>query len=67
MRYSEIEALALCHGFEHARSRGSHRLFRHQDWPGLLNFQEWRGGVAAYQVRQLLAAIEELEGLEEHS
>ena len=29
LRFDEAHAFALCLGFEHARTRGSHRIYRH--------------------------------------
>ena len=58
----EALSLAECYGFEHVRTRGSHHLMKRVGRRQLLNFQS-RGGMApAYQVRQLLRAIDEEHG-----
>ena len=54
------------HFFGEARKHGSHRVFKTR-WPGepRVNLQEDRGGDAkAYQIKQLLRAIDKLEGLQ---
>lgn len=51
------------HYFGEPRRRGtSHRVYR-MPWPGdpRVNIQDDRGQAKAYQVRQVLAAIEKLE------
>lgn len=53
--------LARCHGWELVRVRGSHHLLKRPGQMRLLNFQSRGGQVPAYQVRQLLQAIEEGE------
>ncbi|HSU15635.1 type II toxin-antitoxin system HicA family toxin [Longimicrobium sp.] len=61
LRIAEACTLAECFGWTFARQAGSHRLYKRQGNPNLMNFQEDRNGKAkAYQVRQLIAAIEEL-------
>jgi len=55
------------HFFGEPRSSGSHHVFRTQ-WPGnpRVNQQKAEGNKAkAYQIRQLLQAIEKLEGLQQ--
>lgn len=59
LRFTELCRLAECHGFEFARQKGSHRIYRRAG--RLMSFQEVRGMAKEYQVRQLLAAIEDLE------
>jgi len=54
------------HHFGETRRSGSHRVFK-TPWPGdpRVNLQEGKSGEAkAYQVRQLLQAIDKLEGLQ---
>lgn len=48
------------------RARGSHRVYR-MPWPGdpRVNIQSRKGMAKPYQVRQVLRAIEKLEGLSE--
>ena len=60
LSFTDVIALAECFGFEHVRTRGSHHLFKRPGRIGLLNFQSRRGMAQAYQVRQLLHAIDEL-------
>jgi len=55
------------HFFGEPRNNGSHRIFKTR-WPGnpRVNLQKGDGNKAkAYQIRQLLQAIEKLEGLQQ--
>lgn len=61
LHFAEAVSLAECWGFRLARTRGSHHLLRHPQWPGLLNFQTRQAMDQAYKVRQLLHAIHELD------
>jgi hypothetical protein len=64
VRFADAMKLAE-HYFGPPRKRGSHRIFQ-TPWPGdpRINLQESGDGQAkAYQVRQLLRAIDKLEGL----
>jgi hypothetical protein len=60
MRFSELCQLAECYGFQFARGRGSHRLYKKPGRRELMNFQDDGGKAKEYQVKQLLAVIEEL-------
>jgi hypothetical protein len=60
LRFAEACTLAECHGWVLARQRGSHRIFRRPGTPRLLNLQDVRGMAKAYQVRQLLAAVDDV-------
>jgi len=60
MRFRELRELAECFGFELARVRGSHHLFKRAGRQGVLNFQKSNGMAKAYQVRQLLSALDDL-------
>jgi hypothetical protein len=58
-------ALAIEVGFMPKRNRGSHKIMNHRDRPELfLNFQEYKGKAKPYQVRHLLALIDEHDLLE---
>ena len=61
VRFEEACRLAECHGFVFVRQTGSHRHYRHPSYPAaVLNIQPSPDGNAkAYQVRQLLAFINE--------
>jgi hypothetical protein len=66
VRFSDL--VKICdHYFGTARQKGtSHRVYK-TPWPGdpRVNIQKGKGGKAkAYQVRQVLAAIDKLEGTE---
>jgi HicA toxin of bacterial toxin-antitoxin, len=63
LRFSELCKLAECFGWELARQRGSHRLYKRTGTMQMMNFQDVGGNAKEYQVRQLLVAIDEL-GLE---
>jgi hypothetical protein len=67
--FGDLEALAECWGFEFQRQKGSHRIWKQTEFPypdthrerkeyGRMNFQERSGQAVAYQVQQLLDAIE---------
>lgn len=56
--FEELCGLAECYGFVFRRQSGSHRLYKHPSGMSM-NFQD-RGGAKAYQVQQLLKAIENL-------
>jgi len=60
LRFRELCDLAECFGFHQVRQKGSHHLFKREGSRKLLNFQESRSMAKAYQVRQLLSALEEL-------
>lgn len=65
LRFRDAIWLAEAHGFEHVRTRGSHAMFKSAGFPRLLSFQNANGFVPAYQVHQLLAAIDGLENRSE--
>jgi len=51
------------HYFGEPRSKGSHRIYK-MPWQGdpRINIQDSNGKAKTYQVRQVLSAIEKLEG-----
>lgn len=63
LRLEEACKLAEAFGFTH-RAGGKHpHVFKRKGYPAQLNFQDAGGGKAkAYQVRQLLDAIDDLGG-----
>jgi predicted RNA binding protein YcfA (HicA-like mRNA interferase family) len=66
LRFANLCALAECFGWVFVRQSGSHRLYKRNGSTTLLNFQEDRNSRAKpYQVRQLLAAIDQLLADEE--
>lgn len=56
--FSDLTNLAEGFGFQLARVRGSHHIFRHPHVSELLNLQDVGGAAKPYQVRQLLALVE---------
>ena len=59
-RFEDLVRLAEAVGFVETRRRGSHRIFRHRDRPRLLlNLQPLRGKSKEYQVREVLAMIDQ--------
>ena len=65
VRFVELFKLCVEH-FGEPRQRGtSHAVFK-TPWPGdpRVNIQNDKGNAKAYQVRQVLAAIDKLRGLE---
>jgi hypothetical protein len=64
--FEEVCRLAECFGFVFKRQDGtSHRIYGHPklspSMGGFMNFQNDKGKAKAYQVRQLLRAIENLQ------
>ena len=58
--FADLCRLAECYGFEFVGQRGSHHKYRHPKHPAYrMNFQEDKGKAKAYQVRQLLAFIDD--------
>jgi hypothetical protein len=60
LRYRELCQLAECFEFVFKRQKGSHAIYSRPAFPRLMNFQDVKGMAKPYQVRQLLAAIDEL-------
>lgn len=58
IRFADMVRLAEALGFRLSRSRGSHRIYTHDQIPGLLNLQDVGGQAKPYQVRQLLKMVE---------
>ena len=59
VRFRELEALVLSIGYKFDRQRGSHRIYRAPGLP-MINLQEAQSGKAKpYQVRQVLAIVDE--------
>ncbi|HYH81880.1 MAG TPA: type II toxin-antitoxin system HicA family toxin [Longimicrobium sp.] len=66
LRFGNLCALAECFGWVFVRQSGSHRMYKRSGSTVLMNFQEDRNGRAKpYQVRQMLAAIDELSANED--
>ncbi len=61
VRFEEAEAWLLSFGFKEREAKGSHRVFTHPQWDGKLTMQSRKGLAKAYQVRQALKAIEEIQ------
>jgi hypothetical protein len=60
LRFSQLCELAECFGWVRARQRGAHVIYKRPGAMQLMNFQDDNGKAKAYQVRQLLTAIDEL-------
>jgi hypothetical protein len=64
LRFEDLCALAECYGWVFQRQCGSHRIYMHHGLGSsagsMMNFQSRHGKAKPTQVRQLLAAIEEL-------
>lgn len=68
VRFGDLFRLCAEH-FGEPRQRGtSHAVFK-TPWPGdpRVNIQEEKGKAKAYQVRQVLAAIDKLKGIQHES
>jgi hypothetical protein len=63
LRLKEAIQLAECWGFVLARQTGSHRIYKRKGYIHPVNLQPLKNGMAKpFQVRQILAAIEDLKG-----
>jgi hypothetical protein len=62
VRFSDLLRVCIAHFGEPRQSGSSHAVFK-TPWPGdpRVNIQNDRGKAKAYQVRQVLAAIEKLK------
>jgi predicted RNA binding protein YcfA (HicA-like mRNA interferase family) len=64
LKFEEVCALAKCYGWNFVGGDGSHRVYMHPSLGNsvgsMMNFQSKKGKAKAYQVRQLLGAIEGL-------
>jgi predicted RNA binding protein YcfA (HicA-like mRNA interferase family) len=58
VRFRDMLGLAEAFGFRLDRVRGSHHILTHPRIPEILNFQEIKGQVKPYQVRQFLRLVE---------
>jgi predicted RNA binding protein YcfA (HicA-like mRNA interferase family) len=58
--FADLEAMAKHIGYSHARTAGSHRIYTCPGRP-MLNFQKSGAQAKPYQVRQLLAVIEDFK------
>ncbi len=59
LRFVELRGLAEAFGFRLARVSGSHHILRNPAIGEILNVQDVSGAAKRYQVRQLLALVEE--------
>ena len=60
LSFAQLCTLAECYGFEYSRTKGSHQIFKRPGFMSIMNFQDVGGKAKAYQVKQLLSAIDEL-------
>jgi len=64
LKFEEVCALAECYGWNYVGGGGSHRVYMHPTLGNtvgsMMNLQSKKGKAKAYQVRQLLGAIEGL-------
>lgn len=58
MRFTDFCRLVEKAGFVLVRVEKSHRVYRHQVVPGLLNLQDANGMAKPYQIRQFLRTME---------
>jgi len=59
LRFGEATALARAFGFHLSRVSGSHHIYAHANVRELVNLQEVKGKAKPYQIKQLLALVEE--------
>jgi len=60
VNYDDAVTWLLSWGFTERAGKGSHRIFTHPDYSGKLTFQKVNGMAKAYQIKQALAAIKEI-------
>jgi len=60
VKFRELVSLLQAFGFTLERISGSHYIFTHPAWDGILNIQDRKGEAKPYQVRQAVRAIEEV-------
>lgn len=58
LRFEQALALAEALGFQHRRTKGSHRIYARDGIPEFVNLQNVDGMAKAYQVRQLLDLVD---------
>ena len=56
--FRDLVSLVEGFGFQEARVRGNHHIFRHPGVAELLNLQEVGGQAKPYQIRQVLRLVE---------
>jgi len=61
LRFRELIRLAECHGFERSRQKASHLVLMAEGLHRPPVVQNVKGSAKPYQVKQLLAAIDEME------
>ena len=59
IRFNEICKLADAFGFKYKGGKGSHKVYTKKGIPEILNFQNVKGRVKPYQVKQFLKIIED--------
>lgn len=59
--FRDFEALLVAFGFEMRPGKGSHRNYKHPDVPVVLTVQPRGKDAVSYQVKRLLAVIEEYD------
>jgi len=59
VRFDEICKLADVFGFKYKGGKGSHKVYTKKGIPEILNFQNVKGRVKPYQVKQFLKIIED--------
>jgi hypothetical protein len=59
VRFEDLLRLAYAFGYQLARRRGSHHILIHSELSLMLNLQPDDGKAKRYQVRQLVAAVQE--------
>lgn len=60
VRFHELISIIESYGFTQTRSKGSHKIFEHPFWDGILTLQEVKGKAKPYQVKQAIKAIKEV-------
>lgn len=59
--FRDLERCLTAFGFEHVRSRGSHRSYKHPAVPEVLTVQPRGKDAQPYQVRKFLAMVQEFD------
>jgi predicted RNA binding protein YcfA (HicA-like mRNA interferase family) len=67
VRFKRICTIAEVFGFTQRRGKGSHKIFIRNDLRILMNFQNVKGKVKPYQVKQFIKVVEQYGLIEEGS
>ena len=58
VKFNDFIALIQAFGFSHARTEGSHWIFKNSQVSKLINIQNQKGEAKPYQIKQFFAMVE---------